>query len=283
MNRVRKQVVEVTDLISLESWDFSASAESEPTTTTQKTTTEDDATSSVSLESFASLEDLDFSKENSATKSCSVHVSVSGVIFAVDPPIFHRLEPLPWKLSNGEGNKVAAAYRPTSTSNNFCAYFTLDTSPVLFEMLLNFLMFSTLPDLTQLDLGDVEELEPLAVLLSLPELHFHLEKKMRRGPYRFRTQKNGKAFNSSASGKKSEHTLDVIHATLLKKPSEKIKRNSGSSREISSNVSVNGSQEATVRQPAFRKIQAALQNRRLSQLNQKLTHAEHCAMSDHLF
>ena len=318
MNQVRKQVVEVTDLFTLESWDFSASTE----TTDEAGTTVDAETNDVSLLTIPSLDDLEFSKENNTDEgSSNVHVSVSGMIFAVDAHIFKRLEALPWQLASKEGNKVAASYRPIPAHNNNChAFFSLETSPVLFEMLLNFLMFGTLPDLHLLDLCDVEELEPLAALLNLDELQHHLEKKIHRGTYRMRRQRNLDSFNEKHKKKEKSsingNTINKVAttttttttttnnysdkgaisgATIFQKPTgvsffyfqPKYKCNSNSTGSTTSSTtgSCNSSQEATTALPfPFRRMHAALENRRLTQqTRRKMTHADHCAMSDQLF
>lgn len=307
MNRVRKQVVEVTDLFTLESWDFSAST----VTTDEAGTTVDEETNGVSLLTIPSLDDLDFSKENNTDKGSSVHVSVSGMIFAVDAHIFKRLEPLPWQLASKEGNKVAASYRPIHARDNNChAFFSLETSPVLFEMLLNFLMFGTLPDV--LDLCDIEELEPLAALLNQEELQHHLEKKMHRGSYRLRRQQNLDSFKHRKKTKKKEKSSfngNIINkvstttptnnnnsndrptsgATLFKKPtgeSQSIPGSFSNDQPKHNSTSVgSSSKDATTALPfAFRRMHAALENRRLTQqTRKKMTHADHCAMSDQLF
>jgi len=299
MNKARKQVVEVADLLSLESWDFSASGGTEGSTALSSTMTIEEDTSSVSLQTIPSSEDLDFSKESTDNKSSNVHVSVSGVIFAIDPTIFKRMEPLPWNLSSNDGDKVAASYKPNSGTS--CgAYFNLDTSPVLFEMLLNFLMFGTFPDMSRLSPGDIEELEPLAALLALRELQHHLEKNARRGSFRFRrqqskscfSQKKGDASTNIASklatnnkpGKNETNILGNSNTTTKKlattTSTSKTKTNDSKKQ---TNGSSNNNKDSTALPPAVRKMQAALLNRRLTQQNKKLTHAEHCAMSTHLF
>lgn len=268
MNKARKQVVEVADLLSLESWDFSAVG----TEGTACSTTIEEDTSSASLLTVPSFEeDLDFNKESSEHKSSNVHVSVSGVIFAIDPIIFKRLEPLPWNLTSTAGEKVAASYKPKNDTG--CgAYFNLDTSPVLFEMLLNFLMFGTFPDLGRLSLSDTEELEPLAALLNLRELQHHLAKKAHRGSFRFRRQQSN---NGSATIKKLSSAST----------SSKSKTNDGAyTKKQPSSGSSSNNKDSTALPPAVRKMKAALLNRRLTQQQtKKMSHAEHCAMSDHLF
>ena len=315
MNQVRKQVVEVTDLFTLESWDFTASTE---TTDEEAGTTVDEETNGLSLLTIPSLDDFDFSKENNTDQgSSNVHVSVSGMLFAVDAHIFKRLEALPWQLASKEGNKVAASYRPIHAHNNNChAFFSLETSPVLFEMLLNFLMFGTLPDLHLLDLCDVEELEPLAALLNLDELQHHLEKKIHRGTYRMRRLRNLDSFNEKHKKKEKSsingNTINKVAttttttttnnysdkgaisgSTLFQKPTgvsfsyfqPKYKCSSNSTGSTTSTTSTSSSQDATTALPfPFRRMHAALENRRLTQqTRKKMTHADHCAMSDELF
>ena len=164
-------------------------------------------------------------------------------------------------------------------------------------MLLNFLMFGTLPDLNQVDRCDIEELEPLAALLNLYELQHHLDKKVRRGSFRLRRQqqnlaslhqkKNEKSFHGIATNNKAatinttttNNNTDkgAIRAIRLKKPAVTSKPKCNSS-----SMGSHSSKDATV-SFAFRKMHAALENRRLTQQTKKLTHADHCAMSDHVF
>jgi len=241
--RNKPQVVEVADLLSLDSWDFSATGTEGSTISTKNTGTEEDAGSNSSLQTAPSMEDR--IKNSCNGKSSNIHVSVSGVIFAVDQEMFKRLERLPWNFREGGA-----------------AYFHLDTSPVLFEMILNFVMFGTLPDLHKLTLADIEELEPLAALLELRELQQHLEKKilLRRGSFRRRRQDKKNKVES-----KQQQTM-----TAKSKGAGRTGKNSSSSNNKNSTTAV-------------RTMQAAIQNRRLThQQRSKPSHAEICAMSSHL-
>lgn len=238
----KPSVVEVADLLSLDSWDFSATGTEGSTISSKNTVegTEEDAGSNSSLQTAPSMEDRIKSCYNS--KSSNIHVSVSGVIFAVDQEMFKRLERLPWNFREGGA-----------------AYFHLDTSPVLFEMILNFVMFGTLPDMHKLTLADIEELEPLAALLELRELQQHLEKKilLRRGSFRRRRQ-----------DKKTKEESKQQQTTAKGKGAGRTSKNSTSNKNSTT---------------AVRKMQAAIQNRRLThQQRSKPSHAEVCAMSSHL-
>lgn len=139
---------EPIDLLSFDSWEFSAEV-TEATVLTEES----------SLFTVPSVEE---GETNTVFfKSGNIQVSVSGVIFSLSASVFEQMDKLPWKWSGLD--KVGIFY--------------LHTSPVLFEMLLNHVTFGTLPVLADLSTADVEELEPLALLLDLHVLRKHLVKK----------------------------------------------------------------------------------------------------------
>jgi hypothetical protein len=86
--------------------------------------------------------------------SSSVEVHVSGCRFTIPAATFAKLRVLPWEKG--------------SRSN------TLRTCPKLFEIILNHMLFDTFPDVRSLSVSDVEELEPMALLLELNGLVDHL-------------------------------------------------------------------------------------------------------------
>jgi len=93
-----------------------------------------------------------------------VTVLVSGTPFNLHPKLFAKMARLPWQLTSKEGK------------------YSLTTSPDIFEILLNYLLFDILPDSNQLSTAELEELEPMALILELYPLEQHLTK--RRGPVR---------------------------------------------------------------------------------------------------
>jgi hypothetical protein len=85
--------------------------------------------------------------------SSSVEVLVSGCRFTIPATTYAKLRGLPW-----EGSRSS----------------TLRTCPKLFEIILNHLLFDSFPDVRSLSVSDVEELEPMAILLELNGLVDHL-------------------------------------------------------------------------------------------------------------
>jgi hypothetical protein len=130
-------------------------------------------------------------------------VSVSGVVFSLHPLTLARLDRLPWKegdfayssssSSQDDHNDSTLLYASSATassagaavSNANCCnqqpiLYHLHASSILFEMVLNCVLYGSLPNpLSSLSTADVEELEPLAILLDLPDLVHHLEQRHR--------------------------------------------------------------------------------------------------------
>jgi hypothetical protein len=104
-------------------------------------------------DSLATSPSFDWSASSTALTKL-VQVSVTGVIFKIDSVVFNKLKRLPWECS--------------STDN--CLF--LPTSPDLFEILLNHLIFESFPIV--LKKTDIEELEPMAIVLGLHKLESHL-------------------------------------------------------------------------------------------------------------
>ena len=86
-----------------------------------------------------------------------VPVSISGVIFTLDPSTFDKLRKLPWKPSDAEDESAA---------------FSLSTSPELFDVLVHHVLFGTLPP--AMAEHDMEELEIMALSLGLQSLAQHV-------------------------------------------------------------------------------------------------------------
>lgn len=87
----------------------------------------------------------------------SVHVTVSGTSFAVPQSVFSKMGKLNWIL-NGNGN------------------LQLNTSPAIFEIILGFMLFETLPAIDTLSKAEYDEFEPMALSLGLNELVGHYDR-----------------------------------------------------------------------------------------------------------
>jgi hypothetical protein len=101
----------------------------------------------------------------------TIQVSVSGVIFSLKTSTFEKLHGLPWTWQEAPSSQH-------SQGDSFVGY-SLGTSPLLFDHLLNHVLFGSLPVLQDLSTVDAEELEPLASLLRLENLRRHLDRKLR--------------------------------------------------------------------------------------------------------
>ena len=135
-----QQPAVVPDLLSFDSWENETTAMSSTTLSTSP--------------SSASMDD-------------SIHVSISGVIFSLDPATFDKLRKLPWQTEEA---------RPSSDDEDDdipVASYSLSTSPELFDILLHHVLFGTLPP--SMAAHDMEELEIMALSLDLQSLVQHLQ------------------------------------------------------------------------------------------------------------
>lgn len=121
------------DLLSFDSWENETMALSSSTTTVSSSSSMDDG----------------------------LQVSISGVIFSLDPSTFEKLRKLPWK------EEVSA-----SVDDETGASYSLSTSPELFDCLVHHVLFGTLPP--SMAEHDMEELEIMALSLGLSDLAQHL-------------------------------------------------------------------------------------------------------------
>lgn len=248
----------VPDLLSFDSWDYSTSDEecgSLLSTGTAATTPsmDDETVSSTILTTIC--------HDHSSTCSKHIHLSVSGVIFSVSPFIFERLEKLPWQWPGNDG-----------ASNRF---FYLLTSPDIFEMLLNFIMFGSVPSLSKMSASDIEELEPMAAVLELYDLQRHLEKKNHASSYRRASAGGGSLRRHNRQNQQNHHRPDSIFMETK-------------------NIRTMASSSSTSHKTGpVRAMRAAWTNRRLSsegqsppplrRLKPKRTHEEVCASSDWIY
>lgn len=164
-NKSNRRDVSIPDLLSFDSWDYDSSmisATSSFTTDTSLAPSHDENAprhrrhhSSTSLKS--SLTVPVFATDD-------IHIQVSGSSFLLNPTVFRQLEKLPWSLVNN-----------TNDDNN--VVYSLGTSPDLFEIILNYVLFESLPSLKLLSKSDIEELDPMVIITGLQGLQNHLEKK----------------------------------------------------------------------------------------------------------
>jgi hypothetical protein len=156
----------VPDLLSFDSWDYDSnmvSATSSFTTDTSLAPSYDENDPHQHHRHSASASvSSSFSAPVFATDD--IHIQVSGASFILNPTVFRQLEKLPWSLVNN-----------TNDDNN--VVYSLGTSPDLFEILLNYVLFESLPNMKLLSQSDIEELEPMVLITGLQGLQNHLEKK----------------------------------------------------------------------------------------------------------
>ena len=116
----------------------------------------------------------------------AVHVLVSGHHFSVDQDVFSQLQKLPWqKSSDGTPGLRASAD--------------------MFEIVLNYLVFKTLPDTNSMSPGDKDGLELMALKLGLTELSSHARAKSSSIRIRRRTSSfTSVKCDTSASNKAQE-------------------------------------------------------------------------------
>lgn len=276
---------DVPDLLSFDSWDFSSSTEGISTASHTTTASTNEECSILTTSSFdtsgfgdAATAVMTFplsspkTKCYNATTTTTVQVSVSGVIFSLHASIFQRLEKLPWKLVTSDTSVSAVV-----SGDKVRPHFNLDTSPDLFEMILNFLMFAKLPVLSELRTSDVEELELLAAILELHDLQQHLEKK-NRVPFRCHAASSSSSSSTGSSyyrrlrtqklqGKqhnKYKHSQPLGAVDTVMKQHDQVETNSNNNIGRKKNGPV-------------RVVQAALMNRRLTNQQQRsleFTHDE---------
>lgn len=92
-----------------------------------------------------------------ANKSQSVYVMISGTSYSVPKDVFDKLQKLNWAKDR---------------NNNW----KLDLSPAIFEILLGYILFETLPAIDTLSKTEYDEFEPLAISLELYDLIVHFDR-----------------------------------------------------------------------------------------------------------
>jgi hypothetical protein len=134
-----------------------------------------------------------------APPSKLVHVSVMGAPFMLEPIVFEKLSRLPWQ-SNDTGLDC----------------FSLNTSPELFEVLINHVIYKTLPN--NLSQNDIEELEPMAILLGLQVLENHLQLIQKKFKWQqVVPRRHGAKESTKVDANKAMHEAKVRHSKHVKK------------------------------------------------------------------
>jgi hypothetical protein len=132
----------------------------------------------------------------------TVQVSVSGVIFSLKASTFAQLHGLPWSW------RQDPPHNNKNDGGGFVGH-RLDTSPVLFDLLLNHILFGRLPVLPDLSTVDAEELELLASLLRLEKLRQHLDRKLH--PPNFAFLRRSSSSNNSSSRSLNDTSAGALH------------------------------------------------------------------------
>jgi hypothetical protein len=158
----------VPDLLSFDSWDYDNDDSNMVSATSSFTTDTSLAPSCNESDSHHHRSTSSASFSNSfmvpVFATDDIHIQVSGVSFILNPTIFRQLEKLPWSLVN-------------NTNDDNKMVYSLGTDPDLFEIVLNYVLFESLPNMKLLSQSDIEELEPMVMILGLQVLQNHLEKK----------------------------------------------------------------------------------------------------------
>jgi hypothetical protein len=255
-------VPSVPDLLSFDSWDYDSTMVS--------------ATSSFTDPSYG--ENEPHHQHSSASISSSVeevNIQVSGASFILNPTVFRQLEKLPWSVINFNDNNVV---------------YSLGTSPDLFEIILNYVLFESLPDIKLLSQSDIEELEPMVYMTGLQGLQNHLEKKDLKNKIL-----RSRSFRRNPSTAVPAHELQQqlerhISTNNMNNGNDKDDDNNNKllRRQISAPIleasstheTVDSNKSNTIKGMASRLAQAVARRRPIKQQQQqKLTHAE-CVASD---
>lgn len=186
-------------LISFDSWNFSAADACTETSASLSSSSNDEQDFSSCTTAAPMTDDKKgaalSSSETSETNTRQV--SVAGVVFSLKASTFAKLHSLPWTWLQEPPNL-----------GGFEGY-SLGTSPVLFEFLLNYIMFGNLPKLADMSVADAEELEPLASMLRLHELRCHLDRKIRPHSFGF--------LRRSSSSRRSDTSKGASPVSLVRK------------------------------------------------------------------
>jgi hypothetical protein len=168
-----------------------------------------------------------------------IPVTVSGQLYSLEPNLFDKLRRLPWTIPSPTTSFFSRLPR-----NAAPIQYSLRTAPYLFDILVRYVQSGSLPDLTTLRTADLEELEPLVMLLQFPVLQKHLQLQQwgmrmsssapppipawRKESSNSDHEKNGSNENlDSVAIQDGEHSLDTSKAPRHKHAFlQKIRRNS---------------------------------------------------------
>jgi len=207
-------------------------------------------------------------------------VCVSGTTFRVPIKIFEQLRPLPWQQGCPCCTSPNTAYRhPHSRSN----YYYLPTSPTLFEILLHYSLFTSLPNTKNLSKTDIEELEPMTLICGFHGLTQHLQKNPKNVVAKNRTTK--KTFLKKTA--RGDNKTECLRRLLV--PGRKLSSNysdNDNSKTGPTTVNTGGKALSKWIQEASRKLNTTLNNSNASSDNnnstqaRKTTHEECVASCD---
>jgi hypothetical protein len=155
-----------TDLLSFESWEYDASTAAG--LVTSSFSGEEDNLSLAGTGHTSAF--------NNNTSDSLLRLNVSGTTFCVEPKVFRLLERLPWKTEESVLIPAASGNDPPPDDHHHQYHDChLSTAPQLFEIILSHVLYGSFPDVRQLRVADVEELEPLVMILELTSLHRFLQ------------------------------------------------------------------------------------------------------------
>lgn len=243
MSRSRTRTASVPDLLSFDSWDYDAGS------TLMSSTTNSFDTGATILSAAPSHDEDD------------VCIQVSGASFNVNPAIFRQLSKLPWSVDAKTG------------------VYSLGTSPDHFEILLNYILFESLPDKKLLSSSDSEELETMVIILGLNGLQQHLEKDTKKNLLRsrsFRRQPNKQQAEKQQTSQNPYHRRrelqrqDSAPAALVS--STKTEKSPVKEESTASDAPAKNGGKGLVG-----RLAKAVAARRSSQQAVKVTHAQWCA------
>jgi hypothetical protein len=196
-----------------------------------------------------------------------VSIQVSGASFTLNQTVFRQLDKLPWSVDECTG------------------VYSLGTSPDLFEIILNYVLFQSLPNFNLLSTSDVEELEPMVLITGLTALHAHLEKNdlkktlLRNRSFRRNAQQGsggsggsgGRGGSGCGGGGGGGGGSDKDVSSLRRQVSEPVLGSSSNNRHDAFKISNSSSKGLAGR------LAQAVAARRPSQQPRKMSHADWCA------
>ena len=260
----RNPTFPTTDLLAFDSWDYDASTAS--------------GAASLITSSFSGEEDLSLSGTGQSSgfndkNDYLLRLSVSGKTFCVEPAVFHKLERLPWKTAATSPQAAPTSNKNDLDDDNYHDFY-LRTAPELFEIILSHVLYGSFPDVRQMRTADVEELEPLVMVLELHELQRYLQQQELwvgvNSPYRKqRRLPSFRGFGSNRRGNLDNQKVDH-HVSTAGSNSTTLPSLEGSSASLSILPDEKGSND----NPMRRMVKKTLSRR---ESRRRRTHEEWCA------